>query len=101
MGTPYGRELHNLLINLDLAALLPSRAEKIKAVWSGFLELHALVDSEKLFTAHEISEFKIKAKAWVHLLTEPSTGDHSATGFKRGMYPECDSLYPRSGVPCP
>jgi len=92
-GTPYGRELHNLLLNLNLAALLPSRADKIKAVWSGFLELHAAVDSDHLFSAHEINEFKTKAKAWVHKLTEPSTGDHSAKGFKSGMYSGCVTPY--------
>ena len=42
-GTPYGRELHNLLRSLDLHALLPSRAPEIKAVWQGFLDFHALL----------------------------------------------------------
>jgi len=36
-STPYGRELYNLLQDLDLPALLPARGPKIQAVWKGSL----------------------------------------------------------------
>ena len=84
-GTPYGRELHNLLRSLDLHALLPSRATTIRAVWQGFLDLHALLDSDHLFAPEEIVEFKARAKGWVLQLTKESLGSHS-DGVERGMY---------------
>ena len=72
-STPYGREIFNLLKDLDLAALLPSRATKIKTVWSGFLNLLAVVDGEILLSDEEISIFKKAAITWVNALTAPST----------------------------
>ena len=92
-STPYGREIFNLLKDLDLAALLPSRATKIKTVWSGFLNLLAVVDGEILLSNEEISIFKKAAITWVNALTAPSTGDHASATFQRGMYPGCVTPY--------
>ena len=57
-STPYGREIFNLLQDLNLAALLSSRATQIKTVWRGFLDLLAVVDGEILLSDEEISIFK-------------------------------------------
>ena len=92
-STPYGREIFNLLQDLNLAALLPSRAPQIKAVWSGFLDLLAVVDGEILLSDQEILKFKLAAKSWVNGLTAPSTGDHASATFQRGMYPGCVTPY--------
>jgi len=92
-STPYGREIFNLLQDLNLAALLPSRAPQIKAVWSGFLDLLAVVDGEILLSDQEISKFQLAAKSWVNDLTAPSIGDHTSATFQRGMYPGCVTPY--------
>ena len=92
-STPYGREIFNLLKDLNLAALLPSRAAQIKAVWHGFLDLLAVVDGEILLSDEEIWKFKLAAKSWVNALTAPSTGDHASATFQRGMYPGCVTPY--------
>ena len=92
-STPYGREIFNLLQDLNLAALLSSRATQIKTVWRGFLDLLAVVDGEILLSDQEISKFQLAAKSWVNDLTAPSTGDHTSASFKRGMYPGCVTPY--------
>lgn len=72
-STPYGREIFNLLKDLDLAELLPSRAAQIKGVWSGFLQLLCVVDGEILLTDDQILDYSSAAKTWVNALTASSS----------------------------